>query len=920
MIRDRYRLWTGEDWEDVTGDVRATEVTSLTYGIPDQATTADPASLALRFGNPAGRYSPGNPMSPLYGRIGPGTPLRMDVAGPVHLAVPSATGAGARTPGSTTLDVAGDLDVRVEVALDRLPAQWDAAPPSGVRPWSAAAQTLAARAQGTQVSWVLAVNAWGSPLLAWSPDGTVGAVRQVQGRAVLPVVSGERIAVRAQLALATGTVTFAVAPSLAGPWQQLGGPVGGAGPTSVYQPGAWLDLTMGAATAGTAIVAAGQYTSMELRDGGTLLAAPDWRTAAPGDTTVTDPQGNVWTAEAGSEASEWHRRTEVAVRAWPQRWDASDTDGWVPLRGDGYLRRLGRGAPPVMSTLRRRIPSWKPRAYWPLEEGPRASQAASGLTSGRPAVVRGLQFAADDSLPSSSALPTLQQGAQFIAPLPSVSAGAGWRVEMVYRLDSMPSASQGWFRIDTDGGGVATVTAYIGGGEARIVLRDEDNAVVAQQFWADGTALAAAVGRWCRVRLVAIPITGGYDYRLWWTPIGEDQSWYTGTASAVGARPYTRPTRVNCVWPTALNGMPIGHITYSADPNLDVYGGGTGGPDGGYDGERALTRMRRLAEEQQLPISVLGLAEHSPRMGPQRVATALELVQECAEVDGGILTERRSGTGLQYRSRAARYNQPAILELDYAAGHISPPVEPDDEAPDATNDITVARTGGSSAQAVRETGPLSVLPPPAGINRVEDSIEVNAYSDDQLEPMAWWRLHLGTWGGWRYPRIRINLRNPRAAGLVGDVLRVQPGSRITVANPPRWVPQRALDLVVLAVDEAVNTDTWTLDLTCAPAGPWTVVQLGHGVLGRIGTRGSRLALAAGASDTTLTVTGTLPWTTKPGSAPWDVEIGGEVMTVTAVSGTSVPQTWTVTRAVNGISKAHAVNAPVALATAAVIPL
>jgi hypothetical protein len=42
-------------------------------------------------------------------------------------------------------------------------------------------------------------------------------------------------------------------------------------------------------------------------------------------------------------------------------------------------------------------------------------------------------------------------------------------------------------------------------------------------------------------------------------------------------------------------------------------------------------------------------------------------------------------------------------------------------------------------------------------------------------------------------------------------------------------------------------------------------------------------------------------------------IGGERMTVTAVTGSSSPQTLTVTRSVNGVVKSHATGVPVVLA-------
>lgn len=49
-------------------------------------------------------------------------------------------------------------------------------------------------------------------------------------------------------------------------------------------------------------------------------------------------------------------------------------------------------------------------------------------------------------------------------------------------------------------------------------------------------------------------------------------------------------------------------------------------------------------------------------------------------------------------------------------------------------------------------------------------------------------------------------------------------------------------------------------------------------------------------------TGKAIWSTT--ADDFDIMMGGERMTVTAVSGASSPQTFTVTRAVNGVSKTH----------------
>jgi hypothetical protein len=54
--------------------------------------------------------------------------------------------------------------------------------------------------------------------------------------------------------------------------------------------------------------------------------------------------------------------------------------------------------------------------------------------------------------------------------------------------------------------------------------------------------------------------------------------------------------------------------------------------------------------------------------------------------------------------------------------------------------------------------------------------------------------------------------------------------------------------------------------------------------------------------------------------PFDVSVGGEVMTVTKVAGGTSPQTFTVIRSVNGISKAQSAGTDVRLAHPATVAL
>lgn len=75
-------------------------------------------------------------------------------------------------------------------------------------------------------------------------------------------------------------------------------------------------------------------------------------------------------------------------------------------------------------------------------------------------------------------------------------------------------------------------------------------------------------------------------------------------------------------------------------------------------------------------------------------------------------------------------------------------------------------------------------------------------------------------------------------------------------------------------------------------------------------------LTAGATTFQVSSPRTL-WTTDASALPLDVVMDGERMTVGAISGSTSPQTFSsVTRAVNGVSKAHSAGADIRLFTPA----
>jgi hypothetical protein len=333
-----------------------------------------------------------------------------------------------------------------------------------------------------------------------------------------------------------------------------------------------------------------------------------------------------------------------------------------------------------------------------------------------------------------------------------------------------------------------------------------------------------------------------------------------------------------------------------------------------WRGETATDRIARIPGEDEVPVVVHGVSDE--RVGAQSLAAFLDVLREAADADHGILYEARESLALQYRDRWGLYNQAVTLSLDYTGDDgLVAPLDPVDDDQSVRNDVTVQRTGGASARATLDTGTLSTQAPPDGVGRYDQAVTLNLFDDDQPAQHAGWLLHLGTVDETRYPVVRVDLAN--APGMIDDASAVDIGDRVEITNPPAWLPSDAIDLMVQGYTEVLDQYTWTIDFNCTPAAPWDVAVVDEA---RVDTDGSELAVGVDADDTSLSVAVTAGalWTTT--DTPFEVRVGGEVMTVTAVSGASSPQTFTVTRSVNGVTKSHASGADLRLAAPAIVAL
>ncbi|WP_327073443.1 hypothetical protein OG196_16225 [Kitasatospora purpeofusca] len=897
------QLRLGDTWTDVTADTYLRDPITIERGRHDEGSRIDPGKVALTFDNRSGTYSPRNASGPHYGLLGRNTPVRIAVADPsipTYLDLPGA-GSYATTPDTAALDITGDLDVRVDLTQA-------AAQPGAVVEVAAKYELT-----GNQRSWQLTLFN-GNATLRWSTNGTT--VIDAFSTDPFPFPVSGRIAVRAALDVDNGaggwTVRFWSAPTLAGPWTPVGQPITGAGTTSVYASTA--PLTVGDNPGQIVTPLTGRIHAFELRNGaGTVVAATDFTALAPGTTTWTDPAGRTWTLHGDATIPERiSGRITAEISSWPPRRDVSGTDAWVQVEAAGIKRRLGQGTDPLASSLRRSLTAAAPIAYWPCEDARGSTQAYSPVPGAPPLRTGGgAEFAYGDGPTGSLPLPRLGEGVTLAAAVPATpDLPDGWQVEMVYRLDELPPAgSYPQLLQIASTGTVVLWTISIAADVVAVRGYDVNGTFVTNTGSPPGTT---ATGGWARLRLQVRESAGTVSWDLRWFLIGQPDfehtfNFHTGSAG--------RPTAIDTRIGAGLTDLQIGHL--SVMPlDTDAYAHA----DNGHEGDRGSQRVERLCAEEGVPLVSRADVESQVALGPQQAAPLLDLLEEAAEVDGALLGEDRTSLALRYRPGYQLYGQAPALVLDYAAGDIAPPLEPADDDQTVRNDIEVTRRGGSSARITLDSGPLSVQPPPNGIGRYPDSPELNLYRDDQAAQLASWRLHLGTWDAARYPRVCIDLA--AAPHLIAAVTALEIGDTIRLVNLPLGDGPSSVDLIVQGYSETVGSYDWTIELNTTPAGPWQVAAVEDQVLGRADTDGSTLATGATSTATTLsisTTTGPL-WTTDPAEYPLDLAVAGERVTVTAMSGTTSPQTATAVRSVNGFIKTLPAGADVRLWQPAVLAL
>ncbi|MGE5827714.1 MAG: hypothetical protein ACM30G_05030 [Micromonosporaceae bacterium] len=622
----------------------------------------------------------------------------------------------------------------------------------------------------------------------------------------------------------------------------------------------------------------------------------------------------IWVqVDAGSG---FRTRVQHYVNDWPTRWDKSGNDCTVTIVASGVLRRAGQGVS-AGSALRQAVSAAGPVVYLPLEEGSSATRFASGLVGGDSAPFVGAPDLAsvsdfDGSLPVPDFVATANTAGAGFASVAVPAATAGFvSLSFVVKGSMASSPNPTMFnalRLDFVTGGLTTVTAvaYAGytAGAFTSTVGIDILGLGAGAVTTFGTGFNPFDGDPHDIVLRLTQSGSGIATELWADGVQVDTGTLASTTLGIvgllaGPVPAAGALDAITVNNTGAS-IALGHVALFADSSA-MAGGDYHDAAIGYAGEMAHERIERMCSVAGIAYASTGATARSQQLGPQPIGTPLQVIRDAEAVDRGVLFEADFGLG--YQGKQQRYNAPVLLALDFDQSHIAEAPQPADDDQRTRNRFTASRTDGSEA-TVEDADSI------AAEGLYDDSLTVNTYTDEQLANYAGWRVHEGTVDEDRWPAVAVNLTG--VPTLIDPWTALPFGARMTAANPPDGVAPDTIDAFIEGYAERFDPYSWRAAVTTTPATINEVYQVeGSGNRGRVDAGASTLAADVSDVATSLSVASTgAIWV--QGAVSFDIFVAGERMTVTNISGASSPQTFTVTRSVNGVVKTQNTGAAVRL--------
>lgn len=512
------------------------------------------------------------------------------------------------------------------------------------------------------------------------------------------------------------------------------------------------------------------------------------------------------------------------VSEWPMKWDVSQRDVSDTITVSGIWRRLSQSTKTLGSPFTRwnkqMGQSFTQAGYWPMEDGTTSTTFASLAPTGDAMTIIPKNgpptMASCTAFPGSDAIPQLNgaelSGVMHTSSSPTqimfrfllfVQSGGDTGVPTgpLARLHLGLNTSLNYVDVTLGpaGGGPFTITGYDSGNHVKFT------STLSDVIW--GIPIMVQVGL----------VKSGSNV-IWSlnTIKPGTTTWYgttTGTATGISIADASSVIfSPGAQW----KGVSVGQAAvYYANPSITLDASALGG----WSGENAVTRFKRICAEQNISAESVGTT--GTAMGPQIDDTLVNVLQSVEDTDGGFLYETQGQFGLGYRTMASLQDQASLMTLSYPSGQVAPDLSPVNDDALVRNDITLSNYDGYSSRTYLAVGARSLSDPPNGIGTgYEYTRNVNSTSHSQVDALGSQLLDCGCNSQNRYPTVSVNFARVTTAGLFKSAPSMRQGDYFQITSMPAFMGGGTEKQLVWGWTEVLSNYTWTITYNTIPEAPW----------------------------------------------------------------------------------------------------
>jgi hypothetical protein len=641
--------------------------------------------------------------------------------------------------------------------------------------------------------------------------------------------------------------------------------------------------------------------------------------------------------------SAWTVHYQGNAVGFTPNWDTSGQWATVTLTASGWLRQLNQGTPfPQSSMYLGTIADSTVQAYWPLEEGQNSTVAGAAI-GGADGVFRAYHpgsntwtnganpgsFASYSNVASSAPMLTMGSGGGLILTAASTIGTTATCTSMIIGNPTSQSGANGclfsvytpngaaikrwdvFYGCDTSSGadfagalslyGVSTASAGIPYGATVVAVANITFDLIQNTDYEIGLSLSQSGA------------TTTYNLRVYQLGSSPSTSHYSST---VGGNSNGAQVNQVIIGTFAAGNVPFGHVIIrNAIP--------TNGSDdawiNAHAAEAGTTRLTRLADASNIPITINtdSATETSTNpvdtVGFQFYDSLSNLLREVETTCLGALYDGL-GIGLTYVTRLLRESQQPLLTLDASSGVLVMPFAPVYDDQHVINQAAVSQRTGATV-TYDDTASQAAI----GVFSTSTTINQSQPTISDLDNYARWQVRgsVLTEGDYRYPSWTFDLT--KDPSLIADWLACFPACRVDVTNidtARSQHPAGTIRNVLQGWHETISQHRWVVQANTSSYEPWKIITLAAATGSTEDTVGRyepdsdtastvNTSAAVGATSLSVAFTGTR-WVTTADTGgsdnfPLTVDINGYPVTVSNITGTTSPQTFTVSALTHAVT-------------------